>query len=90
MCGQCNGEPYLGVRALFNADLQVVGQCEDRSDWLVFSNKLIVYLGESALKNEDRALYRACDNAVAGLDTQERTDLDMLSRVLGRPALGAV
>lgn len=88
MCGNCRGEPYSGVRALFNGDLQSAGGFEDRSEWIVFSSRIAVFLGESALKNEDHPLFRACDNAIEALTTDERVSLEALSKNLKRPAFG--
>jgi len=85
MCGECKGEPYRGVRALFNADFQVKNDFEDRSDWTVVSPKVVVYLGASALPNEAHPLYRACDVAIESLNTTELTSLATLGTELDRP-----
>ena len=88
MCGKCEGEPYRGVKALFNADLQAKGGSEDRADWIVISSRVAVYLGESAFKNEENPLFRACDNAIQSLTVDEQFALGALSSRLGRPIFG--
>ena len=88
MCGNCEGEPYRGVRALFNGDLQAAGGFEDRVDWLVLSEKVAVYLGESSLDTAEHPLFRACETARNSLTIDEHTALNALSKSLGRPAFG--
>ena len=88
MCGRCEGEPYRGVKALFNGDLQAKMEHEDRADWLVLSDTVIVYLGASALALDDRALLRGCDTAVQNLSDTDRAHLAQLALSLGRPAFG--
>lgn len=89
MCGRCEGDPYRGVKALFNGDLQAAIECEDRTDWLVVSGEVIVYLGATALSDEANPLFRGCKTAISGLNSDERMKLDALSRKLSRPAFGA-
>jgi hypothetical protein len=88
MCGRCEGEPYRGVSALFNGDLQASGEFEDRADWLLLSPRITVYLGKSALENAANPLFRSCDEAVGSLTIDELTVLSALSINLGRPMLG--
>ena len=88
MCGKCEGEPYRGVKALFNGDLQAKGRSEDRADWTILSTRVAVFLGESALKNEENPLFRACDTAIGLLTIDERTALSALGKNLGRPVFG--
>lgn len=89
MCGRCEGDPYRGVKALFNGDLQASIECEDRRDWLVVSDEVIVYLGTTALSKEVNPLFRGCEVAIDGLNNDERMKLNALSRKLSRPAFGA-
>ena len=88
MCGKCEGEPYRGVKALFNGDLQIKNSFEDRADWTLLSKKVAVYLGESAFVNEENPLFRACDVAIGSLTVDEHTALNALSKSLGRPIFG--
>lgn len=88
MCGNCEGESYRGVRALFNGDLQTKGRFIDRAEWTILSEKIAIYIGESALSNEQHPLYRACDTAISSLTINEHTALNALSKKLGRPAFG--
>jgi len=86
MCGRCEGDPYRGVKSLFDGDLQAVMDFEDRADWEVISGDVAVYLGESDLKNEHRPLFHGCEIAAAGLTDSERISLLSLSKTLSRPA----
>lgn len=88
MCGRCEGEPYRGVKALFNGDLQTKNGFEDREDWTILSPNVTVYLGESEFPSEANALFRGCEQATTSLDINERTALDALSKTLKRPAFG--
>ncbi len=88
MCGRCEGEPYRGVSALFNADLQAKAAFQDRGDWTILSSRVAVYLGESIFKNEENPLLRACDTAINSLTIDEHTALEALSKNLRRPAFG--
>ena len=88
MCGICEGEPYRGVRALFNGDLQHKGAFDDRVDWTILSRNVAVYIGESSLQNADHPLLRACEKATETLTVDERIALNGLSKSLGRPAIG--
>jgi|GEM_PF-3434058 len=88
MCGRCEGEPYRGVKALFNGDLQQKMAFQDREDWLVVSNRVTVFLGESALRDEANPLFRGCEVAESALTDDEQTQLNDLSRKLARPAIG--
>lgn len=90
MCGRCEGDPYRGVKALFNGDLQRVMEFQDREDWVVVSSKVIVYLGATSLNNEENFLFRGCDIATARLSEGERTSLVALGDALSRPAFGPV
>lgn len=89
MCGKCEGEPYRGIKALFNGDLQTKGGFEDRADWTVLSSKVAVYLGESAFKNTENPLFRACSEAIESLTIDERTALVALSKSTKRPVFGS-
>lgn len=88
MCGRCEGEPYRGVKALFNGDLQSKMRFADREDWQIISPRVTIHLGESALPPELNALFRGCESAIASLTVDERTALDALSKSLGRPTFG--
>lgn len=88
MCGKCEGEPYRGVKALFNGDYQTNGGFEDRADWTIVSPRVIVYLGASAFENSENPLFRACDQAIDTLTIDESTALSALSKSLGRPIFG--
>jgi hypothetical protein len=88
MCGRCEGDPYRGVKALSNGDLQAKGGFEDREDWTVISPDVIVHLGASALPPEVNALFRGCVEATEQLDPEDQIDLVVLARKLGRPAFG--
>lgn len=88
MCGKCEGEPYRGVRALFNGDLQVNARFDDRADWKVISPKIIVYLGKSVLSSYENPLFRGCEQAIGKLSVDDRIALDALSDSLGRPTFG--
>lgn len=90
MCGRCEGDPYRGVKALFNGDLQNANKFQDREDWVVISNKLIVYLGASSFAREENFLFRGCDTATKELSEDERTYLGTLAFELSRPAFGPV
>ncbi|MGH7218166.1 MAG: hypothetical protein ACREGE_01840 [Candidatus Microsaccharimonas sp.] len=88
MCGRCEGDPYRGVKALFNGDLQAKDGFEDREDWTVLSPNVIVHLGASALPPEVNALFRGCKNSTENLDPEEQIELVAMARKLGRPAFG--
>lgn len=88
MCGKCEGEPYRGVKALFNGDLQAKNTFDDRTDWTILSSSVAIYLGESMFKNEENPLFRACDKAIGLLTVDERTALEALSKSLHRPIFG--
>lgn len=88
MCRRCEGEPYRGVGALFNGDLQAKNLFDDRADWRVLSPNVTVYLGESVFVNAENPLFRGCEQAVNALSVNDRTALDALSKHLGRPAFG--
>ena len=88
MCGKCEGEPYRGVGALFNADLQTKGNFEDRAEWTVLSPSVAAYLGESMFSNEENPLFRACGVAIESLSVDEQTALDALAKALHRPKFG--
>ena len=88
MCGRCEGEPYRGVKALFNGDLQVKDGFEDRADWTVHSSNVAVYIGESVFENAENPLLRGCEQAIDALSVDERIALDALSKSLGRPVFG--
>lgn len=88
MCGRCEKEPYRGVGALFNGDLQLKSGLEDRADWTVISPKVVVYLGKSAFANNENPLIRGCEQAVNALSLDEQLALNALSKKLGRPAFG--
>lgn len=88
MCGKCEGEPYRGVKALFNGDLQTDGVFEDRADWTIVSPRIAIYLGKSVFNNEENPLFRACDQAIESLTVDERTALEALSKNLQRPIFG--
>ena len=90
MCGNCKGEPYRGVRALFNGDLQAGIEFQDRDEWTIISPKVIVFLGESALKNEDHPLFRACNTAIQSLTISEQTALEALAKDMERPIFGGI
>jgi len=89
MCGRCTGEPYRGVKALFNGDLQASIESVDRKDWAVISSEVIVHLGTSALGDEANPLFRGCETATNGLRSDDQMKLNDLSRKLSRPAFGA-
>lgn len=89
MCGRCEGEPYRGVNALFNSDLQAVMGYEDRAGWVIVSGEVIVHIGATALSNEKNPLFRGCQKAVDARSDQERVKLEELSKKLARPAFGA-
>ncbi|OYX08926.1 MAG: hypothetical protein B7Z16_18895, partial [Algoriphagus sp. 32-45-6] len=88
MCGRCEGEPYRGVKALFNGDLQRRIENGDRMDWEIISSRVIVYIGATAMANEANPLFRGCDAGVKTLDDEELLRLAALSRRLSRPAIG--
>jgi len=88
MCGQCEGEPYRGVRALFNGDLQAKDAFQDRADWTILSSRVAVYLGQSALEKEVNPLFKGCDRLIESLTIDESSALNALSKSLGRPAVG--
>jgi hypothetical protein len=86
MCGRCDGEPYRGVAALFNGDLQNLIGFADREDWVVVSDNVIVYIGETTLKNDAYPLTRDCDVGFYGLLwQQDRSELESIGDELSRP-----
>lgn len=88
MCGRCEGDPYRGVKSLFNGDLQAKNGFEDREDWTILSPNVIVHLGASALPQEVNALFRGCESSTDNLDLEEQLGLVVLAKKLGRPAFG--
>lgn len=88
MCGRCEGEPYKGVKSLFDGDLQAKGQFDDRGDWKVISPRVAVYVGESDFINEERPLVRVCDVGIQTITIDERTALKALSVEIKRPIFG--
>lgn len=88
MCGKCEGQPYRGVGALFNADLQRLGRFEDRKDWQVFSPAVAIHIGQSMFETAENPLFRACNEAIDSLTVDERMILEALSKQTGRPAFG--
>lgn len=86
MCGRCDGEPFRGVAALFNGDLQSQMGFADREDWLVASNNVIVHIGKTSLKPGENYLIRDCDIGYYGLLwPEERAALEGISSELNRP-----
>jgi len=61
---------------------------QDREGWLVVSRDVVVYLGASALRGEERPLFHGCEVSEATLTEDEQLQLDELSRRLARPAIG--
>lgn len=86
MCGRCEGDPYRGVKALFNGDLQAEGEFQDRKEWTVLSPNVIVYLGASAFHREKSPLFQGCKRSMEDLDPEEQIDLVILAKRLGRQA----
>ena len=86
MCGRCDGEPYRGVTALFNGDLQALMGSIDRKDWLAVSGNVILHIGKSALTNASNYLVWDCDVGYYGLlGSEERSELESISADLSRP-----
>jgi hypothetical protein len=85
MCNRCEGEPYCGVNALFNGDVQTAMEYADRKNWLVVSKAIIVYLGVTSLRKEGNILFHGCHAAVASIGNEEYETLEMLSDALQRP-----
>jgi hypothetical protein len=86
MCGRCVGEPYRGVTALFNGDLQSLIDFNDRKDWLVVSGNVILHIGETALGDDENCLIRDCDTGYFRLLTsEERLGLESTGSELSRP-----